>query len=105
MTRQPYPASLTYLPERPFPASSGTYFPPKSSGWKLDSIGPRVLYMCVNCGFGCCEAGNGHGFRFQRSGIEVDEGVVHGQPTHYFVGLLKAIPICVLHRKRPFECA
>ena len=40
--------------------------------------------LCVNCGFGCCGAKNGHGFRFQRSGTEVEEGVVHGQPTHYF---------------------
>ena len=44
-----------------------------------------VCFTCVlNCGFGYCEAGNGHGFWFQRSGIEVDEGVIHGQPTHYF---------------------
>ena len=35
-------------------------------------------------GFGCCEAENGHGFRFQISGTKVDEGAVHGQPTHYF---------------------
>ena len=44
-----------------------------------------LCYICVlNCGFGCHEAGNCHGFRFQRSGTEVDEGVVHGQPTHCF---------------------
>ena len=44
-----------------------------------------VCFTCVlNCGFGYCEAGNGHGFWFQRSGIEVDEGVIHGQPTHCF---------------------
>ena len=40
-----------------------------------------MLYVCVNCDFGCCEVGNGNGFQFQRSGIEVDEGAVHGQPT------------------------
>ena len=40
--------------------------------------------LCVNYGFRCCWAGNGHGFRFQRSGTEVEEGDVHGQPTHYF---------------------
>ena len=27
---------------------------------------------------------NDHGFRFQRSGTEVEEGAVHGQSTHYF---------------------
>ena len=44
-----------------------------------------VCFTCVlYCGFGCCKAGNGHGFRFQRSGIEVDEGAIHGQPMHYF---------------------
>ena len=41
--------------------------------------------MCVNCGFGCCEAGNGHGFRFQRSGTKVDEGAVHA----LFLGTVK----------------
>ena len=44
-----------------------------------------LCYNCVlNCGFGYCEAGNGHGFRFQGSGTDVNEGVVHGQPTHCF---------------------
>ena len=32
--------------------------------------------LCVNCGFGCCWDENGHGFRVQRSGTEVEEGVV-----------------------------
>ena len=40
--------------------------------------------LCLNCGFGCCWAGNGHGFRFQRSGTEVEEGAVYEQPTHCF---------------------
>ena len=38
MTKQPYPDSLPYLPERPFPASSSTHYPPKTSNWKLDSM-------------------------------------------------------------------
>ena len=38
-----------------------------------------VCFTCVlNCGLRCSEAVNGHGFRFQRSGTEVDEGAVHG---------------------------
>ena len=58
-----------------------------------------VCFTCVlNCGFGCCEAENGHEFQFQRSGTEVDEGAVHGQPTHYFWGLLKTVPNCLLDR-------
>ena len=40
--------------------------------------------LCVNCGFGCCWAENGHGVRFQRSGTEVEEEAVHEQPTHCF---------------------
>ena len=37
-----------------------------------------VFFTCVlYCDFGCCEAGNDHGFRFQGSGTEVDEGAVH----------------------------
>ena len=38
MTRQPYPASLPYLPERSFPTGSSTHCPPKASGWELDSM-------------------------------------------------------------------
>ena len=44
--------------------------------------------MCVNCGFGCYEAKNGHGFRLQRSGTEVDEGAVHT----LFLGTVKNSP-------------
>ena len=32
-------------------------------------------------GFGCCEAGNGHGFRFQEVEPMLDEGAILGQPT------------------------
>ena len=39
---------------------------------------PGCFACVLNYGLGCCEAGNGHGFRFQRSGTEVDEGAVHG---------------------------
>ena len=61
-----------------------------------------VCFTCVlYCGFGCCEAGNGHEFRFQRSGTKVDEGAIHGQPTHCFWGLLN----CMLDQKRPCEFA
>ena len=34
-------------------------------------------------GFGCCEAANGHGFRFQEVEPMFDEGVVHGKPTDW----------------------
>ena len=51
-----------------------------------------MLFLDINCGLGCCEAGNSHGFRFQRSGTEVDEGAVHGQPTHcFFFGLFLCV--------------
>ena len=55
----------------------------------------------LNCGFVCCESGNGHGFRFQGSRTDVDEGAVHGQPTHCFLGLLKIVSTFVLDRKCP----
>ena len=45
----------------------------------------QMRCLCENFGFGCCWAGNGHGFRFHISGTEVDEGAVHGQPTHCFL--------------------
>ena len=41
-----------------------------------------LCYNCVlNCGFGCCEAGNSHEFRFKGIGTDVDKGAVQGQPT------------------------
>ena len=50
----------------------------------LTTLEGRVFsYLVISClkshenGFGCCEVGNGHGFRFQRSGTKVDKGVVH----------------------------
>ena len=64
-------------------------------------------YLVISClkiyenDFGCCEAGNGHGFRFQRSGTKVNEGAVHGQPTHYFWGLLKTVREVILDRNCP----
>ena len=51
-------------------------------------------FSCVlNCGLGCCEAGNIHEFQFQKkSGTEVDEGAVHRKPTHCFLGTVKNSP-------------
>ena len=42
-------------------------------------------------GFGCCEAGNGHGFQFQEVEPMLDEGVVLGQPMDWF-GTVKNSP-------------
>ena len=48
-----------------------------------------MCFTCVlYCGFGCCKVGNGHGFRFQRSGTKVDEGAVHA----LFLGTVKNVP-------------
>ena len=98
---------------------SGRLVSPKNWDWILENLetrfGPRNdlglkmvpgCFTCMlNCSLRCCEAGSGYGFLFQRSGTEVDEGVVHGQPTHYFLGLLKTVPNCVLDRKSPCEFA
>ena len=65
------------------------------------------FYLVISClkshenGFGCCEAGNSHGFLFQISGTKVDDGAVHGQPTHCFWGLLKTIQEVILDRNCP----
>ena len=80
----------------------GTHFGQSQTDLELKMV-PGCFTCVLNCGFWCCEAGNGHGFRFQRSRIKIDEGAVHGQPTNYFRGLLKTVPICVLDRKRPCE--
>ena len=31
---------------------------------------PGCFTCVLNCGFGCCEAGNGHGFSVPQSGID-----------------------------------
>ena len=52
---------------------------------QLQEVGV-FFYLDILClkghenGFGCCEAENGHGFRFQEMEPMLDEGVVHGQP-------------------------
>ena len=60
----------------------------------------------LNCGFGCCEAGNGHGFRFQGSRTNVDEGDAMDSP-HIVFGTVKISPnfrvgpkmsMCYLHK-------
>ena len=53
-----------------------------------------LVISCLKChenGFGCCEAGNGHGFRFQEVEPMLDEGVVLGKPTDWF-GTVKNNP-------------
>ena len=52
-----------------------------------------VCFTCVlYCGFGCCWAGNGHGFQFQRSGTEVDEGGYPWTAHVLFLGAVKNSP-------------
>ena len=61
--------------------------------WKLREVGV-FFYLDIVClkihenGFGCCEAGNGHGFWFQEVESMLDEGAVLGQPTYWF-GIVK----------------
>ena len=69
----------------------GTHF-----GQSRTDLGLKMVPGCFTCvlnyGLGCCEAGKGHEFWFQRSETEVDEGAIHGQPTHYFLGTVKNNP-------------
>ena len=66
----------------------GTHFGQSQTDLGLKMV--PVFFTCVlYCGFGCCWAENGHGFRFQRSGTEVEKGgggggAVYGQSTYYF---------------------
>ena len=57
----------------------------------------------LNCGFGCCEAENGHWFQFQGIRTEVDEGAV----PHTVFGTVKnshdfrvgpKMSMCYLHK-------
>ena len=64
--------------------------------WQLREVGV-FFYLDILClkshenGFGCCEARNGHGVRFQEVEPMLDEGVVLGQPTYWF-GTIKNSP-------------
>ena len=55
------------------------------------------FYLDILClkshenGFGCCEARNGHGFRFQEVEPMLDEGAILGQPKDWF-GTVKNSP-------------
>ena len=59
---------------------------------------PGCFTCVLNFSLGCCETRNGYEFHFQRSGTEVDERAVHGQPTHCFQGLLNTVSNYVLDR-------
>ena len=55
-------------------------------------------------GFGCCEVGNGHGFRFQEVELMLDEGPSLDSPRTG-LGLLKTVLICLLDRNCLYEFA
>ena len=65
---------------------SYTWIPVLWSFDKLREVGV-FSYLDILClkvhenGFGCCEAGNGHGFGFQRMEPMIDEGAAHGHPA------------------------
>ena len=49
------------------------------------------------------EAEKGHGNQFQKVEQMFDEWAAHGQPTCFFLGLLKTVPgLCELDQKRPY---
>ena len=52
MTKQPYPASLPYLPECSFLDNSRIHYPPRESGWKLDSMGFQLSLRTPESEFG-----------------------------------------------------
>ena len=63
------------------------------------------LFKSHDNGFGCCEAGKGHGFRFQEMEPMHDEGGLSMDSPRTDVGMLKTVPICLLDRKCPCEFA
>ena len=44
--------------------------------------------LCNKLWFGCCWAGNGHGFRFHKVELMLGERAAHGHPTAQF-GIVK----------------
>ena len=47
----------------------------------MDCLGGLCDNLCNKLWFGCCWAGNGHGFRFHKVEPMLGERAVHGQPT------------------------
>ena len=71
---------------------SGRLIGPENSGLKCRKFGTRfgqstdclcgLFYNLYNkLWFGCCWAGNGHGFRFHKVEPMLGEKAAHGQPT------------------------
>ena len=46
-----------------------------------DCLGGLCDNLCNKLWFGCCWAGNGHGFRFHKVEPMLGEWAAHGQPT------------------------
>ena len=63
------------------------------------------LFKSHDNGFGCCEVGKGHRFRFQEMEPMHDEGGLSMDSPRTDVGLLKTVPICLLGQKCPCEFA
>ena len=47
----------------------------------MDCLGGLCDNLCNKLWFGCCWAGNDHGFRFHKLEPMLGERAVHGQPT------------------------
>ena len=68
-------------------------------------MGGLCYNLCNKLWFGCCWAGNGHGFRFHKVDLMLGERAAHGQPTAQ-IGIVKNNPgllvgpkmsMCYLH--------
>ena len=57
----------------------------------LDCLGGLSDDLCNKLWFGCCWAGNGHGFWFHKGELMLGERVVHEQPTAR-LGIVKNSP-------------
>ena len=50
-------------------------------GQSTNCLGGLCYNLCNKVWFGCCWAGNGHGFRFHKVELMLGERAAHGQPT------------------------
>ena len=50
-------------------------------GQSTDCLGGLCYNLCNKLWFGCCLAGNSHGFRFHKVEPMLGDRAAHGQPT------------------------
>ena len=69
----------------------------------MNCLGGLCDNLCNKLWFGCCWAGNGHGFRFHKVEPMLGERLPMDSPL-LSLGLLKTVPVCLIGPKMVHVC-